>query len=307
MKKIRKKLQSKSAVILFFIVFAVLYTIIYIVPKVTDIFVQTYTAEYGTLEMSIDSKCIIIRDEQVYKASVGGSVDRKIEAGELIRKDSLVATVGGREQYTDRRGIVSYYYDGYENKINSEKLSEIKENFFNEFSEGQNQEKEAVSDTAEAGDVIFKIVDNKRWFLMCWLDEEDGQKFEEGRAVKASFDDNDPVDMKVYSNTKQGSKYQLILSCNNSYKDFDRYRIKECKLITSSYSGIILETDSIVEKDGVKGVYVVNKLGNSVFTPVSVLLSTGGKTVVEKNYYYDSEGKYVETVESYDEILKKGK
>ena len=53
MKKTRKKLQGKSAVILFFIVFAVLYTIIYIVPKVTDIFVQTYTAEYGTMEMSI--------------------------------------------------------------------------------------------------------------------------------------------------------------------------------------------------------------------------------------------------------------
>ena len=53
--------------------------------------------------------------------------------------------------------------------------------------------------------------------------------------------------------------------------------------------------------------YVINKLGKAVFTPVSILSSYEGKTVVEKNYYYDSEGQYVETVESYDEVLKQGK
>ena len=67
---------------------------------------------------------------------------------------------------------------------------------------------------------------------------------------------------------------------------------------------ILLETDSIKEEDGVKGVYVINKLGDAVFTPVSILSSYQGQTVVEKNYFYDSEGEYVETVENYDEILK---
>lgn len=59
-----------------------------------------------------------------------------------------------------------------------------------------------------------------------------------------------------------------------------------------------------MEEDGVKGVYVMDKVGNAVFTHVSILSSYKGQTVVEKNYYYDSEGQYVETVQSYDEILK---
>ena len=49
---------------------------------------------------------------------------------------------------------------------------------------------------------------------------------------------------------------------------------------------------------------MINKLGDAVFTPVSILSSYQGQTVVEKNYFYDSEGEYVETVENYDEILK---
>ena len=307
MKKTRIKLQTKSAVILFLVIFAVLYAIIYIVPKVTDIFTQTYTAEYGTLETVQEARCVIVRDEKVFQASVGGQVERKQDAGQLVRSGSLIASVGGHEQYTDLRGIVSYYYDGYESKLTSENITSLKESFIEEYQAGENTEKEAVSQNAETGDAIFKIVDNSRWFLVCWLSEEEAERFESGYTVKAAFDGKEAVSMSVYSKTKQGEKYQLVLSCNRSYEDFDRYRVIDCRLITSSYSGIILETDSIVEEDGVKGVYVINKLGKAVFTHVSILSSYEGKTVVEKNYYYDSEGQYVETVESYDEVLKQGK
>lgn len=304
MKKTRIKLQKKSAVILFFIAFAILYAIIYITPKVTDIFTRTYIAEYGTLEVSRNAECVIVRDEKVFKASTGGQVERKKEAGQLVRVNSLIASVGGSEHYTDRGGIVSYYYDGYENKLGPDSLQGLKESFLEEYAAAQNGEKEAASSKAEPGDAVFKIIDNGKWFLVCWLEEEEAERFTVGGAVNAAFDNREAVSMSVYSKTKQGDKYQVVLSCNRTYEDFDRYRVKNCRLITSSNSGIILETDSIVEEDGVKGVYVMNKLGKAVFTPVKILSSYKGETVVEKNYYYDSEGEYVETVESYDEILK---
>lgn len=308
MKNTKTKLQAKSAVIIFIIVFALLYAIIYIVPKVSDIFVSTYTAEYGTLESTQNARCIIIRDETLYKASIGGSVERNAESGDLLRRNSLIATVGGQQHYCDVRGMVSYYYDGYETKINSESMAGIEETFFDEYAEN-GEIKEAASGTCEPGSVLFKIIDNKQWYLMFWLDESDAESFEEGRTVKAAFgtDTDEPIPMTVYAKTRQGKRYRIILSCNRDYKDFDKYRVRDCRLITSSYSGIILETDSIVEKDGVKGVYVINKLGNEVFVPVSILSSYKGKTVVEKNYFYDSKGQYVETVETYDEILKTGK
>ncbi len=307
MKKTKIKLQTKSAIILFIVIFAVLYAIIYIVPKVTDIFTQTYTAEYGTLESVREAECVIVRDEKVFKSGTGGSAERKQEAGRLVRSGTAVVSVGGQEQYADLRGIVSYYYDGFESRLTSENIGSLKESFIEEYRAEEASEKEFASQNIQPGDPIFKIIDNSKWFLVCWLGEEDAEQFEEGYTVKAAFGAGEAVAMNVYSKTKQGEKYQIVLSCNRSYEDFDRYRIADCRLITSSRSGIILETDSIVEKDGVKGVYVVNKLGKSVFTPVSILSSHDGRTVVEKNYYYDSEGQYVATVESYDEILKQGK
>ena len=94
---------------------------------------------------------------------------------------------------------------------------------------------------------------------------------------------------------------------NRYYKSFDRYRLKECALITSNQSGILLETDSIVESEGQKGVYVVDKLGNYNFTPIKILEQDGDVTVVEKNYFYNEEGISVETVKNYDKILRPGK
>ena len=98
----------------------------------------------------------------------------------------------------------------------------------------------------------------------------------------------------------------MILSSNHTYEGFDKERIQEFTIITSSNSGIILETDSISEKKGKKGVYVIDKYGDANFVPINILSSSGNKTVVTKNYFYDSEGNSVATVKSYDIILKRG-
>ena len=65
-----------------------------------------------------------------------------------------------------------------------------------------------------------------------------------------------------------------------------------------------METDSITEVDGQKGVFVANKYGGYNFTPVKILSQDGAVTVVEKNLYQDAEGNMVETVRNYYEILR---
>ena len=50
----------------------------------------------------------------------------------------------------------------------------------------------------------------------------------------------------------------------------------------------------------------MDKYGEANFVPVSILSSADGKTVVVKNYFYDSKGNSVETVKSYDVVLKRG-
>ena len=76
-------------------------------------------------------------------------------------------------------------------------------------------------------------------------------------------------------------------------------------MIISQKTGIVLETSSISEEDGWKGVYVKNKYGNYVFTPISIIAEVGDKTVVESRTFYDKDSdKIISTVKNYDSIKK---
>ncbi len=308
MSKKRTTKGTKRTIVIYLIIIALLYGIIYIVPQVSDIFVETYTAEYDTLQVTDETTCLFIRNEKVYTAGAGGSVNREVKEGRMMRAGAHIADVGNTAYYSDMKGIVSYDYDGLEtvytpdslDKLTASALDQVKESAMLEMS----------SKEAAAGDAIFKIADNQKWYLACWIDKADAEKYDEGGSVLVDFKDgvgktkSTQISMAVQSKTEQGGLVRMILSCNRHYEDFSEYRIKECTLIASSTSGIFLETDSIVEEDGQKGVYVVDKLGNYNFTPIKILDQEGDITVVEKNYFYDAKGVAVETVQNYFEILR---
>ena len=251
----------------------------------------------------MDANCLFVRDEAVYKAQNAGTVKRVIGQGRLMRSGSKIVTLAGTGYYTESRGVVSYFYDGMENSLTPDSIENITQTRLEKTQTDEFKVNDCKKD-ASAGDAIFKIVDNKEWYLLAWLDADKADGFEEGHNVTVDFKDGTRLKMKLKALTDEGSKKKIVLSCNRYYEFFDKYRAKNCRLIRSSRSGILLETSSIAEEDGTKGVYVKDKFGNYNFTPISVLAQDGEVTVVEKNYFYDSEGKTVSTVKNYDEILK---
>lgn len=307
MKKNNDHLTVKKGLVIFAVLFVLLYIIIYIVPRVFDIFTSTYLAEYGTLEVKQEAECLIVRNEKVYKAPSSGSVERLEKDGQLLRAGSPVVSVGGGEEESDMRGVVSYRSDGFESRFTPENMADLTADSLASYRDSESRVTEAAGDTAEAGDVIFKIIDNSQWYMVCWMSEEEASIFSEGSSVSVRPDGENEVEMTVYSLTAQDEERRVILSCNRFYEGFDKYRVVECEIIASAYSGIILETDSIVEEDGVRGVYVVDKFGENNFTPVNILSSQGGKTVVQRNFFYDAEGNSVATVSTYDEVLRHAK
>lgn len=306
MKNVKNGMTIKKGVLIFAALFAVFYIMIYIVPTVSDIFKQTYIAEYGTLDSSRQAECIIVRDEKAYKTSSSGSVDRVREAGELVKAGSHIVSVGSTAMYNESIGIVSYYYDGYEDSITPENMDKLSQSFFKEFDDKVGVHK-AGTGSVESGATVFKIIDRTKWYLVFWLDKDDADIFEEGADVLVNFGEDEELQMSVFSMAKDGSKIKFVLVCDRMYEDFDKHRIVDCVITARSNSGIIINTDSIVEVDGVQGVYVVDKYGKENFKPIQIYSTQGNKTVVAKNYFYDSEGYPVETVKNYDEILKQTK
>lgn len=300
----KKKSSTKIFMAVFFLLFALLYIYIYIVPHVTDIFVETYVAEYGTLEAGVDAECIFVRDEEIYKAQSQGNVERVISQGKLMRKGSKIVTLAGNGYYNKTRGIVSYFYDGMENELSSDTLDDITYSAMEKAHTEDFEVRECKKKDISVGDCIFKIVDNTTWYLCVWLTPEETDGFNEGNTVTVDFGDDVRLKMKLRSVSTEGEKNKLVLSCNRYYEFFDKYRTKECRIIRSSRSGILIETSSITEIDGQCGVYVKDKFGTYNFTPVSVLTQNESMAAVEKNYFYDEDGNSVATVNNYDEILK---
>lgn len=310
--KINRKAKIRIGIIVYVILFAALYLCIYVIPKVSDIFVETYVAEYGTLEIGEESEALFVRTERLYTADNGGEVDRAVSGGSLMRKGSRIVTVGGQGYYSGEKGIVSYFYDGLESVLTPDTMETTDSSFLQQIKQKPQEGepdysvRKCTAGTASTGDKLFKIVDNSRWYILCWLEKDKAEEYQEGGTVLADFGDEDqsPLKMTVYSASVQGEKLRVILSCNRYYPSFQKLRTKTCKLIRSNKSGILLETDSITEVDGQKGVFVANKYGGYNFTPVKVLSQDGAVTVVEKNLYQDADGNMVETVRNYYEILR---
>ena len=308
MKKKKTTKGTKRTILIYLLILVVLYVVIYIVPQVSDIFVETYTAEYNTLQVTDKATCLFVRNEKTYTADSGGPVNREVKEGRLMREGAHIVDVGNKAYYSDMKGIISYYYDGLETTYtpdNMETLTSAVLDSLKEHTVSKSSSKEAAS-----GDVIFKVVDNQKWYLVCWLGTDAAAKYQEGRNITVDFQDGEngsestQLKMQISRMIPQGGNTMMILSCNRHYDELGQYRTRECVLIASNTSGIFLETDSIVEVDGQKGVYVVDKLGNYNFTPIRILDQDGDITVVEKNYFYNAEGIAVETVQNYFEILR---
>ncbi|MBR6472231.1 MAG: HlyD family efflux transporter periplasmic adaptor subunit [Firmicutes bacterium] len=308
--------KFKIAAILFFLVIVALYLLIYVAPKFSDAFVETYTAELGTLDVDYKIDYLCVRNERIHTADNTGSITKRVKAGSLLRNNSRVLNVGGLEYHSQIRGVVSYYYDGLESKLTPEKLEKLKKSSLHPKEDAEYELKKCDSKNAEQGDVIFKIVDNSEWYLVTWLKRDAAMEIVQGKNVTIELDDADKTQLKfkVKYNASDGvekkksnknKKYKIIFSCDRYYSKFSRLRYGKARVITSQKTGIILETDSITKEDGQKGVYVKNKYGDYVFTPISIIAEVGDKTVVESRTYYDAKKEQmISTVKNYDSVKK---
>lgn len=309
--KTKKKSKIKIWIITYILTVVLLYIVIYWIPRVSDIFIDTYTAEYGTLEKSVSTEYVTVRTERLYFSDNEGAIDRKAAQGSLRRAHTRILNVGGNGYYSGERGTVSYFYDGLEDIYTPDTMEDLKEgqNFKQKPDDKEKSSKigilrKCAEGNAQVGTPIFKIVDNSKWYMVTWLNNAATGDLSTGRSILVEIDESEPIPMEVFSIKNQGTKKRIILSCDRNYNKYDKIRKGKCRIIKNSSSGIIIEKDSIVKEKGVSGVYILNKLGNAKFVPVNVLLTDGDRAVVSSNRFFDEEGREVLTISNYATVLR---
>lgn len=323
MKKIKKKI-----IFLYIIALLVLYSVIYLTPKLTDALISSYTVEYGEMKLSDETTGYIVRNEQVYVTGAGGNTNFYIDEGTMVRKGTSVMEITSSsdreaaEKYTslvsrlnknyiktttfhtESSGIISYHSDGYENKITPDNMEKKDKEYYETLSNSDVLDLKR-SDVAK-GEPVFKVVDRAHWYIVCFVDKKNADRYIQDYKVSMEFEDS-TISVRVYSTKNMNGKTRVIFETNNYYEKFSQIRTADVNLVTASQTGLLILNSSIGEEKGVKGVYVKNKAGDYIFKPIKILLTDGEKSIVKNTYFYDDEGQYQNTVKTYDDVLKKAK
>ena len=319
--------KKKNRTITVFVVAVIaLILIIYIFPRVSDFFTSSYTLEYGELKLTDDAEACFVRNETVYTAGSSGQSNYYFDDNTLIRKYTAIMDLpegydGEPEEkftaVTDKLGdkavvttdfiaqnggILSYYADGYEAKLNSSTMEKISYEKFETIKACKVQE--LKRENIAKGEPVFKIVNRDNWYLVCFTDVKSEKRFNEGYPVDVEFEDY-KLEGYISKVKKQGDKLRVIIEFDNYYENFAKKRTDNIKITTYDGKGLIVNNYSIVKEKKQQGVYVRNKKGEYDFIPVQVQLTDGEKSIVASEYYYDEKGQMTETVKIYDEILKK--
>ncbi|MEE1038508.1 MAG: HlyD family efflux transporter periplasmic adaptor subunit [Eubacterium sp.] len=318
------KIKKKQGVLLILII-AVLIVITEAMPKVISSVTPTITIEYGNLRVEDEVDVYVLRDETVYLANEDATIEYKVNEGKQLKSGSRVISYDKKDQqqevdplkkevadrlgkkgvlknsgYASRKGVFSTYVDGWENYFKADNFNE----FTKETVESRSEDiKDIKNKSVLKYQPMYKITDQSKWYLVCWIHSEDISKYSIGKTVDIDFGSGD-VRFVIENIKEDGEEWKLLLSSNRYYKEFNQKRKISINMVTMDINGILIPNKSITTRDGKVGVYVINKTGDSVFTEIKAYGSDGETTVCAENIFYDAEGNLVETVKGFDEILK---
>jgi len=221
--------------------------------------------------------------------------------------ESLLRIAGGDTEVseggvTPKTAIVSYYGDGWEKKLTSENILSLPKSIFND------APGEAVALTREwvrEGEPVYRITNNNLWHIAFWIENADKtvlDKYKVGKKVTLDLGTT-KVKASVEAAEPRGRDLIVVIRSDMYYKDLDKYRKRELSIVFSEVSGAVIEKQAVKLKSGKAGVYVKQQSGTFKWVPISVLKESGGRYLVAETSFEDGDGKRVQTIRYYDEIM----
>ena len=202
-------------------------------------------------------------------------------------------------------GIISYHIDGYETILNPSNMMKVKQEVLKELGS-------AVSDLRVAntivGQPLFKVVDCNTWYLIGWIDKKYQDYYKTAKKVELRFEQG-TINGEIFKLIENDDNLMLILKADEYIEDFYKNRNVDIDIIVVKYEGLKIHKTSIVEKDGKKGVYVLDVNRCATFKPVKILGYDEEHAITASNFFYEKQGedvKTIQTIKLYDEILKNG-
>ena len=319
--------KRRKHILYYLVALIALYLVIVLVPKATDAFESTEILEPGDLKLSCETSGYFIKKEAIATAENAGSLEYEYKPGVIVGKGWKMTSIDSGEAIQEAEGNVSSAFasqmkdlkgferlketnrspisgifslsmDGNEAFFSPENLESIRRD---EAESRSTKSKSLKRTSTTAGDPIFKITSDGRWYFVCWLKEKQRELFEQGQEVTLMLPGGD-VEGTIYSIDKEKKRFRVVFTSNRYYKGLENARHEDVTITGRNVSGLLIDNDCIIEKKGKEGVYVRDKNGDYAFTPVQVISTDGKRSILAESRFYDEKGKTVLTVSVYDEI-----
>lgn len=252
---------------IFFLVILLIFAL-FIIWKISNS-AETSPLITGELEKTYQVEGVIVRNETVVNSPDTGELSFLVEDGQRVRKGEKIAevkTVTGVDLgspgtsvaiISPGSGVVINRVDGLEGILDDNQV-----NILEIAKTGLGKQSAAGQDgiiKCQKGQPVMKLVDNLAPITICLQLPEDfpRKKLERGKNIAFNWEkkyySGIISDIRIY----QGS-FQLLLQVNN-YPESFYSRLVQIELVGDRESGYIVSVNSLVEKEGRTGIYIVKK------------------------------------------------
>ncbi|RDY24917.1 hypothetical protein CHF27_001580 [Romboutsia maritimum] len=159
-------------------------------------------------------------------------------------------------------GIISYKFDGKEDKFTYDKINEItKKDIQN--TDNQYEEVKKDGEDVNQSETILRVVDNYNYYVAICVDKDEVKNFKLNQNIKLR-NDKQEIDSKVEKIYDDKENFIIILKISNQNVGIYDTRVKEFDIIYRQMEGLKVPKTS-VEKIGTKrGVYVIDEESKTV-------------------------------------------
>lgn len=253
------------------------------------------------LFMYYDKKKHVVRDNTLINQSLENLKKKREEIQLQISNNSI-------DYFSKEAGIVSFKLDGYEEIYPiDQKYDYGYSDFGNILDKGRMV---SNNDIVKANEPIFKIIDNFEWYMIIKVDNiKDIFEYKEGNIILLAGEEiKDELKGVIEKITKNGTKGLILVRFNRDFEYYVEKRHLHVDIIKNKQDVYRIPSKTIVEKDGIKWVYVKDISGIVKLVPVEIIkedeeyvyISQGDKN---SNINIKGKDKAVRTVRQFDEIL----
>lgn len=234
---------------------------------------NTLTVNYKEIVAGFETRALVIRNEKTIKAPIKGELTILLKEGERAPYGEKIAYIENEEEkyniYTAQPGIISYAYDGLEERL---KFGNLTTQVLSEYDEYQRDYHQYVSgNQVKKGDKLYRNINNYEQYLLIKVKQERADKYRQGEVVFVKQNHNKKegnlMKARIKKKYQQSGEYFLLVVLDKYLEMWNNTRWVNIELIKNIYSGLAVPNSAIFKTT----------------TGTKVLLYTFDHEVVSKN------------------------